>query len=206
MKDIPWNCTFLEKSWKIGNFPFHFKLDFSEAKCIMCTVNRQVEIECDSFLKQNFFLWWSISKDLYTEENTSAWRDYALSMTLPLFKTFLEVLCWNQLQETIYQTLENQSYWITVIGYAHWFQPLSLSLFSQLYSFNYMFLTYWIMGNSQWGMLALLARRVICRRDTVKAKGNDCGTKLKAEEDAILSSVHPWAECLIAHRPLLIWK
>ena len=51
-------------------------------------------------------LWCSISKDLCTEEHTSYWGDYALSMTLPLFKAFLEVLCWNQLQETSYQTPE----------------------------------------------------------------------------------------------------
>jgi len=49
------------------------------------------------------------------------------------------------------------------------------------------------MGSSQWGMLALLVKTAICRRDTVKAKGNDCGTKLKAEARSSLAQRVSWS-------------
>lgn len=134
--------------WRISTFSFCFKWNLEEALIynVHCKFTSGGSV-CDSVPKWNLFFMSNISKDLCTEEHISALGDYTLKMALPLFKTCLEVLYWNWLQKTIYQTLENQSHWITVIGYALLFQPFSLSQHSQISSFNCLFLTYWIMGS-----------------------------------------------------------
>lgn len=116
-----------------------------------------------------------------------------------MFKTFLEILCWNWLQGTIYKTLENQSYGISYRTCA--FVPTSFFILIFSAVFLHLLVPH-LLNHGEFTVRSAgtVGRRVIRRRDTVKAK-------LKAEAKSNLAKSISWSRLLnlslIAHNYFL---